>query len=244
MKEAMLLVERVASSRATVLITGESGTGKEVVAKEIHRLSGRRDASFIGLNCAAIPETLLESELFGHEKGAFTGADSAKPGKFELANGGTLFLDEIGELTSMVQVKLLRVLQEREIERLGATKPTPVDVRLIAATNRDLQEEVATGRFREDLFFRLHVVHLELAPLRDRRADIMPLAKLFLARYSEANGCNVESIHPAVESLFLSYQWPGNVRELENCIERAVVLCAGATVITLDLLPPQMRSAA
>lgn len=245
MKAILELVEKVADSTASVLITGESGTGKEVIAKAIHARSSRAANPFVAVNCAALPEGLLESELFGHEKGAFTGAETAKPGRFELANTGTLFLDEIGEIPLAVQVKLLRVLQEREIERLGSTKSTPVDVRVVAATNQDLQAAVTQRRFREDLFFRLQVLHIELAPLRDRKADILPLAEHFLGVFAERNGSSLAELAPEAEAALVSYRWPGNVRELENVIERAVVLAPkGAAVLTPDLLPPQLHSAA
>ncbi len=245
MAEVYDFVQKVADSRASVLITGESGTGKEVVAKSVHRLSGRATAPFVAINCAAIPETLLESELFGHEKGAFTGADSARMGRFEAADGGTLFLDEIGELPPALQVKLLRVLQEREFERLGATTPTKVDVRLIAATNRDLARAVDEGRFRQDLLYRLEVIRLELPPLRERTEDIEPLARLFLARFAEANGSSLIDLDESALKMLQAHRWPGNVRELENVIERAVVLATKSmTTLTPDLLPPTLRSAA
>jgi DNA-binding NtrC family response regulator len=245
MAQVIDMVSRVADSRASVLLTGESGTGKEVIAKLIHRLSPRATAPFVAINCAAIPETLLESELFGHEKGAFTGADSARQGRFEAADGGTLFLDEVGEIPTGLQVKLLRVLQEREFERLGASVSTKVDVRLVAATNRDLHEAVGKGSFRQDLLYRLEVLHIELPPLRARVDDIEPLAYHFLEKFREANSSSISSIDDSAMTALLRYSWPGNVRELENVIERAVVL-AGKTApsITLELLPAALKTAA
>ncbi|RMG24118.1 MAG: sigma-54-dependent Fis family transcriptional regulator [Armatimonadetes bacterium] len=245
MKEILALVKQVADSRATVLITGESGTGKEVIAKTIHRLSPRADAAFVAVSCAALPETLLESELFGYERGAFTGADSMRRGRFEVADGGTLFLDEIGEVPPAIQVKLLRVLQERQIERLGSSVPIDVDVRLIAATNRDLRKAVDEGQFREDLFYRLQVLHIELPPLRERKEDVIPLALHFIERYAAENGTQLSGLSKDAERLLLRYSWPGNVRELENAMERAVVLAPkDKTELTPDLLPPQLLSAA
>jgi DNA-binding NtrC family response regulator len=245
MKEVYATIEQVADSRATVLITGESGTGKEVVARLIHDLSSRSGEAYVALSCAALPETLLESELFGYLKGAFTGADNDKPGRFETANGGTLFLDEIGDLPSPTQVKLLRVLQEREIERLGATRPTPIDVRLVTATNRDLGHAVEDGSFRLDLLYRLQVVELHLPPLRERREDVMPLAEHFLAKFAAENGRKLKQVSAeALESL-LEYSWPGNVRELENMMERAVVLSGREDeVLNLSHLPKHVASAA
>jgi two-component system response regulator AtoC len=238
------LADQVAESRATVLITGESGTGKEVVARFVHERSSRAGKPFVAVSCAALPETLLEAELFGHEKGAYTGAVGQRPGRFELASGGTLFLDEIGEVPLPMQVKLLRVLQEREIERLGGTKPIRVDVRLVAATNCDLQQSVEAGTFRTDLFYRLQVVHLELPPLRKRRADIQPLAEHFIRKYCEENGRNIAGIDEAALAALQKHKWPGNVRELENVIERAVVLSSpDASLITPDLLPPGLKAA-
>ncbi|MEM4407416.1 MAG: sigma-54 dependent transcriptional regulator [Candidatus Caldarchaeum sp.] len=245
MVEVMGLVRKIADTTVNVLITGESGTGKEVIAKEIHRLSRRRDKPFIPVSCAAIPETLLESELFGHEKGAFTGADHARPGRFELADGGTLFLDEIGEVPLSIQVKLLRVLQEREVERLGATSSVKVDVRLIAATNKDLSEAVARGEFRQDLYYRLQVLHIELPPLRERPEDIKPLILHFLSLYAPPNGSAMKNVSEDALAILLRYPWPGNVRELENVVERAVVLSPKEQeVLTPDLLPPHLQRAA
>ena len=245
MQEVAEFMKQIATARATVLITGESGTGKEQVAKAIHRLSDRASGPCVAVSCAALPETLLESELFGHEKGAFTGADNAKPGRFELADGGTLLLDEVGEIPPLIQVKLLRVLQEREFERLGGTTPVKTDVRLIAATNRDLPDAVEAGTFRQDLLFRLQVLTIELPPLREREEDIEPLALHFLKKYSLQEGKQIQSVTDSALSILKSHSWPGNVRELENVIERAVVL-AGASQIELlpDLLPPALRKAA
>jgi DNA-binding NtrC family response regulator len=245
MKEVLELVRQVAESRATVMIGGESGVGKEVVAKALHRLSGRDRKPFVAVSCAAIPEGLLEAELFGYEKGAFTGAQGAKAGKFESANEGTLFLDEVGEIPLPIQVKLLRVLQEREVERLGANRPTKIDLRLITATHQNLEESVAKGSFRLDLLYRLKVVELYIPPLRDRLEDIMPLAHLFLKRHAEENGRGPLKVGSAVEKLLLSYDWPGNVRELENSMERATVLApSGAEELLPSLLPPQFKKCA
>ena len=241
MENVFRLVERVAPARSTVLITGESGTGKELIAKAIHESSPRRDSQFVPVNCSNIPSELLESELFGHTKGAFTGAVGAKKGLFEVADGGSIFLDEIGDLRPEIQVKLLRVIQEREFTPLGETQPTKVDVRIIAATNVDLKEAVKTGVFREDLYYRLSVVPLELPPLRDRREDILPLAKHFIAKYNEENARRIsENLAPEVLSLLENYYYPGNVRELENIIERAVVI-APTDEITVECLRPEVR---
>ncbi len=223
MKEVLSLIYRVALTPATVLLIGESGTGKELLARAIHEASTRR-GRFVAVSCAAIPENLLESELFGYEKGAFTGADRPKPGKFELADGGTLFLDEIGDLPQVLQPKLLRAIQEKEVERLGGTRPIKVDVRIISATNQDLEKKVREGKFREDLFYRLNVVRIDIPPLRERPEDIIPLANHFLKKYREELKKPVEGFTEKAERLLLSYKWPGNVRELENAVERAVVL--------------------
>ncbi len=245
MQEIYETVKQVADSRATVLITGESGTGKEVVSKLIHQLSPRAEQPFVAVSCAAIPETLLESELFGHEKGAFTGADSARAGRFESADTGTLFLDEVGDIPLPIQVKLLRVLQEREFERLGATKPTKVDVRLVTATNRDLQQAVDDGDFRLDLLYRLQVVEIALPALRQRVEDIEPLALHFLGRHAAENDRCLSEISSEALSLLQGYSWPGNVRELENAMERAVVLASrDETTLLGRHLPPKMRAAA
>jgi DNA-binding NtrC family response regulator len=227
MLELLRLVEQVAPSRATVLIMGETGTGKELVAELIHRASPRRDKPLIRLNCAALSESLLESELFGHERGAFTGAIGKREGRFEQADGGTLFLDEVSEIPMPTQVKLLRVLQERTFERVGGNEAVRVDVRIIAATNRDLGQRIKEGLFREDLFYRLNVVTLELPALRERASDIPEIATFFLGRYAEENQKRVEGMSDEVLSALSAHPWPGNVRELENVIERAVVLCDG-----------------
>ena len=229
----------VAPSDATVLINGESGTGKELIASALHHNSSRKEGPFIKVNCAALHENLLESELFGHEKGAFTGADSMRQGRFELASGGTLFLDEIGDMTLQTQAKILRVLQEGELERLGGSTTIKVDVRLVAATHKNLNSMVADGSFRQDLFFRLSVVPLELPPLRERTEDIPVLADFFLQRYAEKNKKDIKGFHPQALMLLARYSWPGNIRELENTVERGVILCLGEQ-ITPKELPPQM----
>ena len=235
MKHAMSLVRRVAPSRSTVLITGESGTGKEVVARAIHFSSGRADGSLVALNVKALSESVLESELFGHVAGAFTGARGDKPGVFERADGGTLLLDEIGEVSVDFQAKLLRTLQEREVQPVGATEPRSIDVRLIAATHRDLEADVSEGRFREDLFFRLNVIPIHLAPLRERREDILPLARAFLARIVADEGRAIRGWTPEVEAWLLAHNWPGNVRELQNVIERGAILAAHDQIELADL---------
>ncbi|MBI3605060.1 MAG: sigma-54-dependent Fis family transcriptional regulator [Nitrospirae bacterium] len=232
------IIEKVAPQTTSVLILGESGTGKEVVAREIHKRSLRVSQPFIAVNCAALAETLLESELFGHEKGAFTGAAFQKRGRFELADGGTLFLDEIGEISQAIQVKLLRFLQEKEFERVGGTKTFKVDVRIIAATNRDIKKEVAEKRFRDDLYYRLNVVTVTLPPLRERQGDIDSLAGHFLQRYNKELHKN-NRLAPEVLAVFKKYRWPGNIRELENVIERAVVLSEGE-LIQLSDIPSEM----
>lgn len=231
---------QLARADASVLITGESGTGKEVLARHLHALSRRANGPFVALNCAALPESLLESELFGHEKGAFSGAVAARKGKFEQAEGGTLLLDEIGEMDPRLQAKLLRALQEREIDRLGGTRPVKVDVRILAATHRDMAQEVARGRFREDLYFRLNVVSLRIPALRERPGDILPLAEHFARRYAEANGLPVRPLSPPARAALLAHPWPGNVRELENAIHRAVLLTEGAEIgpEAIELTPP------
>ncbi len=245
MREIHDLVKQVADSRATVLITGESGTGKEVIAHLIHQYSARAENPFVAISCAALPESLLEAELFGHEKGAFTGADHAKAGRFELADNGTLFLDEVGDIPLPIQIKLLRVLQEREFERLGATSPTKVDVRLVTATNRDLQSAVDDGSFRLDLLYRLQVVEICLPPLRDRVEDIEPLAKHFLSKYAAENGRDLASISAEAERCLAGYRWPGNVRELENMMERATVMARpGETELLPRHLPPKLQTVA
>ncbi len=236
------LIEKVADSKASVLITGPSGTGKELIAKAIHFSSSRKNGPFVSINCGALTETLLESELFGHERGAFTGAVAMKKGRFELADGGTLFLDEVGDMPPSLQVKLLRVLQEMEFERVGGTKTIKVDVRVISASNRNIKGDVASGKFREDLFYRLNVIQIEVPPLKERRDDIPLLVKHFLDKYSNDEGRGQVELHPEVWKAFYNYDWPGNVRELENVIERAVVLSSGG-VITTDDLPEELAGA-
>ncbi len=235
MREVYQFISRVAPKESTVLVFGESGTGKELVARAIHRNSSRSSKPYVAINCAALAESLLESELFGHEKGSFTGAIAQKKGKLETAEGGTVFLDEIGELAPMLQAKLLRVLQEREFERVGSTKTIKLDVRLIAATNRDLEAEVKKGRFREDLFYRLNVVSVTMPALRDRRDDISLLASYFAAKYAKRANRNVLGISPQARVFLVNYDWPGNVRELENAIERAVVLGSADLILPEDL---------
>ena len=238
-QEVLRLAETVAPTDSTVLITGESGTGKEVIARYIHELSRRGDADFASINCGALPESLLESELFGHVKGSFTGAVKDKSGLFTAAAGGTFFLDEIGETTPATQVKLLRVLQHREVIPVGATDPQPIDVRLVAATNRDLEEEIKRGSFRSDLFYRLNVIALHLPPLRDRRDDIPLLAESFLARSGEQRNEATKRLTTDAAEALQQYAWPGNVRELENALERAVILSSGGT-IDVDALPERI----
>jgi two-component system NtrC family response regulator len=231
------LIRKVAPSGASVLIEGESGTGKELVAKSIHFNSPRNEKPFVAVNCAALAETLLESELFGHEKGAFTGAASTRKGRFEVADGGTLFLDEIGELSQNLQVKLLRVLQEKTFERVGGIKPIHVDIRLITATNKRLKEEVAADRFRDDLYYRLNVVRINLPSLKDRTEDIPLLTNHFIKKFADERRASspVTGVDRAVIRMFYEYTWPGNVRELENVIERAMILCPGETIQSSDL---------
>ena len=229
----------VADTNVTVLLTGENGTGKEVLARAVHEESQRAERPFVAVSCAALPETLIESELFGHERGAFTGATQAKKGRFELADTGTLFLDEIGELSQSVQVKLLRVLQERTFERVGGTKTVQVDIRLIAASNRDLEQEVEAGNFRRDLFYRLNVVPLHLPPLRERREDVPLLAAHFAGKAAEKHGRATAELDPVLVEALQEYDWPGNIRELENLVERLVVLSSG-TRLGLEFLPEKM----
>ncbi len=236
MEEVLSITARSADSKATVLITGESGTGKEVLAKAIHYASSRKDKPFVAVNVPALPETLLESELFGHEKGAFTGADKAKKGRFELADGGTIFLDEIGDIPLNLQVKLLRVLQEHQIERVGSVENINIDVRIIAATHQKLEQKIKDGSFREDLYYRLNIVSLHLPPLRERKEDILPLIDHFVEKYSKENNKQKLSLSKEAIDLLIKYNFPGNVRELENAIERAVVLCR-SDVITVNDLP-------
>lgn len=245
MQEVYKIIERVAASNATVLIRGESGTGKELVARAVHYNSPRAQKQFVAVSCAALPETLLESELFGHEKGSFTGAVGQKFGRFEMAHQGTLFLDEVPEISPAVQVKLLRALQEREFERVGGTKTVKVDVRLIAATNRDLEQLVADGAFRADLYYRLQVIQVFLPSLRERTEDIPPLVEHFIEKFNKENGKEVKYLSPEAMDMVMKYNWPGNVRELENAIERCVVLADPASeLITPDLLPFPVQSSA
>jgi DNA-binding NtrC family response regulator len=248
MQEVLATVERVAPTNSTVLLGGESGVGKDLIARAIHEKSRRASGPFLKINSTAIPENLLESELFGFEKGAFTGAVASKPGKFELADKGTLFLDEIGDVPPATQVKLLRVLQEREFERLGGTKTVKVDVRLIAATNRDLRAALEEGTFREDLYYRLNVVPIDIAPLRERKEDIPELANLFITRFAGDSGKPVESISPEAMKILVNYHWPGNVRELQNIVERACALAKGNVLevddIHLDIRPAKASTGA
>jgi len=241
MRNISRMIEQVAPSTATVLITGDSGTGKEIVADAIHNASPRRGKPFIKVSCAALPETLLEAELFGHEKGAFTGANARKEGRFELAHGGSLFLDEVGEISPAVQVKLLRVLQDQKFERLGGTRTIDADVRILAATNKDLQKEVEEKRFREDLFYRLNVINIRIPSLRERKDDIQLLAMHFLKTYADKNQKNLEGFSEDAMLALTSYDWPGNVRELENAVERAVVFTSG-TVVPLSVLPQNVST--
>jgi Nif-specific regulatory protein len=235
MREVYRLVRLVAPSQASVLLVGETGTGKELIARAVHRLSPRADGPYVRVNCGALSESLLESELFGHVKGAFTGAIDNKTGRFEAAHGGTIFLDEIASMSYKLQVKLLRVLQEHEFERVGESKTIRVDARVIAATNQWLEDEIAAGRFREDLYYRLNVVPIHLPPLRQRREDIPELARFFIERYSEENRREAPQLPANLFAPLAAHDWPGNVRELENCMERAVVLCQGQG-LTSDLL--------
>ncbi len=241
MREVYRLTRLVASTNASVLLVGETGTGKEVIARAIHQLSPRNDGPYVRVNCGALSESLLESELFGHIKGAFTGAIDNKTGRFEAAHTGTIFLDEISSMSPKLQVKLLRVLQEHEFERVGESRTIRVDTRVIGATNQFLEDEISAGRFRDDLYYRLNVVPIYLPPLRERHEDISALARHFLARYSEENRRDPPELGLALEKVLLAHDWPGNVRELENCIERAVVLSHGRP-LTAELLAPPDRS--
>ena len=239
MQKIFQMIRRVADSKASVLITGESGVGKELITNAIHNLSSRKDKPLVKVHCAALSESLLESELFGHEKGAFTGAQARKRGRFELANGGTIFLDEIGEINQNVQIKILRVLQDKRFERVGGEETLEVDVRVIAATNRDLEKEIREGRFREDLYYRLNVVHIHVPPLRERKDDIPLMISEFLNEFAKENGKVINGIDYRARSALYKYDWPGNIRQLRNCIESAVVMCAGDE-ITLEDLPPSV----
>lgn len=241
MKKVSELVQKVAPTNATVLITGESGVGKEVVADTIHRLSPRKDKPIVKVHLAALSETLLESELFGHEKGAFTGAENLKKGVFEQAHGGTIFLDEIGEINPSVQVKLLRVIQEKKFERVGGEKTIEVDVRIIAATNRNMEDEVKAGRFREDLYYRLNVIRIGIPPLRERKEDIPILMTEFLKKFAAENGRTIKGFDSRAKTALLNYSWPGNIRELQSFIQSAVVM-SGGEEITLDDLPPALHN--
>ena len=243
MQEVYRLTRQVAKSKASVLLLGETGTGKELIAKAIHELSNRRNKPFVRVNCGALSESLLESELFGHVRGAFTGAIDHRTGRFEAAHSGTIFLDEINSTTPLLQVKLLRVLQEQEFERVGDTQTIRVDTRVVAASNRDLLEESAEGRFREDLYYRLNVVPIHLPPLRDRREDIPQLVGHFLEIYNEQNDRYVVHVEPRAVAALQDYHWPGNVRELQNYVERAVVMATGDE-LSFDLLPPIVRGEA
>jgi Nif-specific regulatory protein len=243
-QEVLRLVDQVADTNTTVLINGETGTGKELVARAIHENSRRGKGPMVQVNCAAMPDTLLESELFGHEKGAFTGAITRRRGRFEEAQGGTIFLDEVGELSPIAQAKLLRVIQEREFQPLGSSRMVKVDVRIITATNKELEREVASGTFRSDLFYRLNVFPIFLPALRERGPDILLLADYFVIKYSQEFSKNVKRISTSAIDMLMSYHWPGNVRELENCIERAVLLCSGEAIESWHLPPTlQMKPA-
>jgi Nif-specific regulatory protein len=241
MKEVFQMISQVSRSNATVLIRGESGTGKELVASAIHYASARSKNALVKVNCAALPSTLIESEMFGHEKGAFTGAIRQKAGKFELANKGTIFLDEIGAISLEVQVKILRAIQEKEFERVGATHTIQSDVRIIAATNKNLEQAVEKGEFREDLYYRLNVFPIYMPPLRERKTDIILLADYFLEKYAKENQKDIRSFSKSTIDMLMQYHWPGNVRELENCIERAVLLCE-EDVIQSYHLPPSIQT--
>ena len=242
LEQVFAVIEKVADTPSTVLISGESGTGKELIARALHNNSSRKGGAFIKINCAAIPKTLMESELFGYEKGAFTGAVGSKPGRFELADGGTLFLDEIGEIPVEMQVKLLRVLQESEFERVGGIKTIKVDVRLVTATNRDLQKEVQAGAFREDLFYRLNVVPIHLPPLRERKGDIPLLVEHFISRFNERLKKQIEGVDEEGLARLMAHPWPGNIRELENVVERTILFCEGPTIRAFEL-PPEISGA-
>ena len=241
MRDVFGLIARVAPAKASVVVTGESGTGKEMVARAIHQASARRDKPFVAINCSAIPPSLIESELFGYERGAFTGAEQRRAGCFELADGGTLFLDEVGELPPELQAKFLRVLEEGRIRRLGGKQEIAIDVRVVAATNRELKEQIRSGQFREDLYFRINVFHIRLPPLRERPEDIPALFEHFVGRFAREAGKIIRHIPPEVARRLVSYRWPGNVRELRNCAERAVLLCDG-DVLSESSLPPDLMN--
>ena len=241
MKELLKIVDKIAQSQSTVLVEGESGTGKELIAHRIHRLSTWSSFPFIPVHCAALTDTLLTSELFGHEKGAFTGAHEQKQGRFERAHKGTLFLDEMGEISKDTQVKLLRVLQEGEFERVGGSKTIGVDVRVVAATNRHLLDEVKKGHFREDLYYRINVIYIKVPPLRERKEDIAPLVHNFIRQFSKANGKKVSGIDKKALELLMAYSWPGNIRELKNIIERMIVLSSEST-LGVELVPDDIKS--
>ena len=242
MEHVFEMIRKVAPSRASVLITGESGAGKELIANAIHNLSPRKNKSYIKVHCAALAESLLESELFGHEKGAYTGALTQKRGRFELADGGTIFLDEIGEINQNLQIKILRVLQEKQFERVGGEKPITVDTRLITATNRDLEKEVADGTFRSDLYYRLNVVHIRVPPLRERKEDLPLLIAAFIKEFTEENAKTISGIEPKARAALYAYDWPGNIRQLRNCLESAVVMSSDE-IIRLSDLPDPIREA-
>ena len=244
MREVYQVIDAVAPSSASVLILGESGTGKELVARAVHSKSDRAKGPFFALNCAALPKEILENELFGHEKGAFTGSTNEKPGAFEMASGGTIFLDEVAEMSPDIQVKLLRALETRQVRRLGGKKEISVDIRIVAATNKDLQKALSEGDLREDLYYRLAVVQIDLPPLRERSSDTQLLAEEFLARYASQNGKQITSFDTAAWEWILSYHWPGNVRELKNAVERAVIMARGDTIALNDVMPRHLRQAA
>jgi DNA-binding NtrC family response regulator len=241
MNKILDVIKQVAPTKASVLITGESGVGKELIADAIHNMSNRKEKPFIKVHCAALTESLLESELFGHEKGAFTGAVARKRGRFELSHTGSIFLDEIGEISQSVQIKILRVLQDKKFERVGGEETLEVDTRIISATNKDLKQEIENGGFREDLYYRLNVVNIHIPPLRERKEDIPLLASAFIREFANENNKTVEGIDPKARSALYNYSWPGNIRELRNCIESAVVMCKG-NIITLEDLPPAVTN--
>ena len=243
MREVYGIIEAVASSTASVLIVGESGTGKELVARAVHSKSERAKGPFFALNCAALPKEILENELFGHEKGAFTGSINEKPGAFEMASGGTIFLDEVAEMSTDIQVKLLRALETRMVRRLGGKKEISVDIRIVAATNRDLQKALTEDDLREDLYYRLAVVQVDLPPLRERAEDIQLLANEFVQRYATQNGKQLSEFDAAAWNWIISYSWPGNVRELKNAVERAVILARGTKISLEDVMPRHLRLA-